>query len=204
MSKNTNEIPKIGDTIMCLHMDGESQVTPGTIGVVTGIGKDPFEDDGYLIQMKWDNGSTLALVSVADAWKHVKRKIDEQEDRTWDYITDNEDIFENFDWRWLEKYLYKLRDTGIVNMYGASPLLYSGKEYIDRYYGEGLEDDEKFQEFLEDAETSKNKIIQGVLKYMERHNKDIHDLSLINRYAQNFSHKMLGLYMVLSNVRNMS
>jgi co-chaperonin GroES (HSP10) len=71
MSKRKRELnPRVekGDKIMCLHMDGETSVPIGTKGIVTRVGKDPFEDDGELIEVKWENGSTLALVSVTDSW----------------------------------------------------------------------------------------------------------------------------------------
>ena len=87
-------------------------------------------------------------------------------------------------------------------MYAAYPLLYSGSEHIDRYYGEGREDDENFQAVLEDADESKNKIIQGVIKFMEKNNKDLDNLDQVNRYAQNFAQKILGLYIALSNMGN--
>ena len=148
---------QVGDIIMLLHMEGETSVTPGTVGVVKKITRDPFEgEDENIISVKWENGSILNLITSTDAWKKVsKPEIKEQRDpsdQTWRYMADNADIFEYFDWKWLEKFLYKLRDTGIVNMYGSSQLLYAGSEHIDRYYGEGKEDDEEFQEFLEQAD----------------------------------------------------
>ena len=195
----------VGDTIILLHMEGEVQVTPGTIGVVTNITRDPFEsEDEKIISVKWENGSSLNLLSSTDAWKKIEtKKINEQlgEDGAWNYMTSNPDIFEHFDWRWLEKFLYKMRDTGIVNMLGASPLLYAGRDHIDRYYGEGREDDENFQEFLDETDEAKNKIILGVLSYMEKNNKDIDNLDLVNRYAREFSQKILGLYITLSGMR---
>jgi len=185
-------------------MEGETSVPPGTLGTVKKIVRDPFEDDDFLIEMRWENGSSLALVTSTDAWKIVNQKLEEQRqgDPVWNTITSNEDIFENFDWRWLEKFLYKLRDTGIVNMLGASPLLYAGSEHIDRYYGEGREYDEKFQEFLKQSDISKDKIIQGVVNYMIKHNKDLDNMDLVNSYAKKFSKEILTIYIVLSGLRN--
>jgi hypothetical protein len=199
-----NTMPKEGDKLMCLHMEGETSVPPGTLGTVKKIVRDPFEDDDFLIEMRWENGSSLALVTSTDAWKIVNQKLEEQRqgDPVWNTITSNEDIFENFDWRWLEKFLYKLRDTGIVNMLGASPLLYAGSEHIDRYYGEGREYDEKFQEFLKQSDISKDKIIQGVVNYMIKHNKDLDNMDLVNSYAKKFSKEILTIYIVLSGLRN--
>lgn len=195
---------KIDDVIMLLHMEGETSVPPGTIGVVTKITRDPFEEEGSnIISVKWENGSVLNLITSTDAWKKVKNDtIKEQRDSTWEYMTKNADVFENFDWRWLEKFLYKLRDSGIINMFGAHPLLYSGKEHIDRYYGEGREDDEDFQALLDDADEAKDKIIQGVISYMEKNNKSLDNMDEVNRLARDFSKKILGLYIALSGIRH--
>ena len=197
---------KVDDVIMLLHMEKETGVPPGTIGVVTSITRDPWESgDSKLISVKWENGSNLNLVTAKDMWlKTQNDNIQEQrtDNQSWDYITKNADVFENFDWKWLEKFLYKLRDTGIVNMYGSSQLLYAGSEHIERYYGEGREDDEEFQEFLELADEAKNKIIQGVIKYMNANGKDLDDMSVVNRYARHFSEKILGLYIALSTLGN--
>jgi hypothetical protein len=197
---------KVDDVIMLLHMEKETGVPPGTIGVVTSITRDPWESgDSKLISVRWENGSNLNLVTAKDMWlKTQNDNIQEQrtDNQSWDYITKNADVFENFDWKWLEKFLYKLRDTGIVNMYGSSQLLYAGSEHIERYYGEGREDDEEFQEFLELADEAKNKIIQGVIKYMNANGKDLDDMSVVNRYARHFSEKILGLYIALSGLGN--
>lgn len=84
-------------------------------------------------------------------------------------------------------------------MFGAAPLLYAGREHIDRYYGEGHEDDENFQAVLDEADESKNKIIQGVIEYMRKNNKDLDNMNQVNSYARNFSQKIVGLYIAFSN-----
>lgn len=205
MKSKINPKLNAGDEIILIHMEGEVGVLPGTKGVVTKVTRDPFEsEDESIISVKWENGSNLNLISSTDVWKKIEtNKVNEQVngDGSWNYMTSNPDIFEHFDWRWLEKFLYKLRDTGIVNMFGAAPLLYSGKNHIERYYGEGKEDDEEFQEFLEEADIAKNKIIQGVLSYMKKNKKSWDDIELVNRYAKHFSQKILGLYIALSGIR---
>lgn len=190
----------VGDTVVCYHMDGETSVPPGTKGTVRSISRDPFESEGELIyNVDWENGSTLGLLSSQDAWKKIEQ-LEEQVDKNWKYITDNPDIYEHFDWKWFREYLKTIRDSGVINMFGASPLLYAGKEHIDRYYGEGREDDERFQAVLDDADESKNKIIQGVISYMTANDKDLDNMALVNRYADNFSKKLLGLYITLSGM----
>ena len=198
---------KIGDVILLLHMEGETSVPPGTIGVVTKISRDPFETVGEnLISVDWENGSRLSLVTSQDAWKKIEnKKLEEQRGdyANWNFITSNEDIFEHFDWKFLRKFLYKIRESGIINMFGAAPLLYAGKEHIDRYYGEGREEDESFQHVLDDADEAKNKIIQGVLSYMSNKDKDLDNIDMVNRFAQNFANKILGLYIAFSENRNL-
>ena len=193
---------KVGDKIMCFHMEGETAVPPGTFGVVTKISRDPFESpNDKLINVQWDNGSNLALISSTDAWKKVSEEpIQEAVDTDWNFITKNPDIYEHFDWRWFREFLTKIRDSGIINMFGASPLLYAGRDHIDRYYGEGREDEEEFQEVLEDADESKDKIIQGVISYMIKHEKDLSNMDSVNQYARHFSQKILGLYITLAGM----
>lgn len=203
MKGELNPKLKVGDLVICYHMDGETGVPPGTKGVVKKIGRDPFEEDGELIEVEWENGSKLALVSTVDAWKKLDTEsINEQMGGdSWHYITQNEDVFENFDWRWLEQFLYKVRASGIINMFGASPLLYAGKDHIERYYGEGREDDEEFQEVLDEADEAKDKIVQGVIKYMTKHDKDLDNIDQVNRFARHFSQRILGIYIVMSTGR---
>lgn len=197
--KKLNPNLEVGDVIICYYMEGESSVPPGTKGVVISKQQDPFESDSELIGVEWENGSTLNLLSGTDAWKKIDENINESDVRnSFDFMIKNEDLLDNFDWRFLKKYLYKLREIGIVNMYGAAPLLYAGKDHIDRYYGEGREDDEDFQEFLEMSEESKHKIIQGVVKFMKKHNIDLDNMNMVNRFAAHFSQKMIGLYISLS------
>ena len=199
MSKVKRELnPKVsvGDKVMCLNMDGESSVPPMTTGIVRNVVRDPFEVDGELITVNWDNGSTLALVSITDSWIKVpnEQKIEEQTGSPeFNYFSENPEIFENFDWRFLREFLTKLRDASPVNMLQSQPFLYSGKEWIDRYYGEDQEDNEDFQEVLEMADEAKNKMIQGVLKYMESNDIEI-ELDKVNRLIGQFSSKILNLY----------
>ena len=200
MKGTLNPPLKIGDKIICYHMEGELGVPPGTSGQVTGVARDPFEfdSDEQIINVDWDNGNKLSLISSTDAWKKVpSEKIDEQRNPSWEFLTQNSDLLNNFDWRWFRKYLTTIRDSGIVNMFGAAPLLYAGKSHIERYYGENMEDDENFQKVLDNAEESKNKIIDGVIKYMESNQKDVDDMDLVNMYAKTFSKKLLQLYINL-------
>lgn len=88
MAKEINPNVKPGDRIICAYMKDEYSPVPiGTGGTVKRVGHDPFEKDGKIIEVEWDNGSSLALVSVEDIWmresdislkKPMKESIQEQ------------------------------------------------------------------------------------------------------------------------------
>ena len=196
MAKVYNPKVNFGDRIMVLHMDGESSVPMGTNGTVKKIVKDPF-DDGEIIEVSWDNGSNLSLVSSVDSWTFAKKpKITESSsgDAQFDSYGRNMDIVKLFDWRYLKNYLLKIRESGIVNMLGASPLLYAGREHIDRYYGENPPNQEAFDEVLDMADTAKNKMIQGTVKWLQSQNKEV-SVENANRYISKLASKILDLYM---------
>jgi hypothetical protein len=199
MSKSKKELnPKLvkGDRIMCLHMDGETSVPPMTTGTVRSVVRDPFEDNSEIINVNWDNDSTLGLISITDSWvKIAQETLEEQAGSTseYDFFNKNPEIFNNFDWRFLREFLNKLREAGPVNMFQSQPFLYSGKEWIDRYYGENQEDNEDFQEVLEMANDAKNKMIQGVLKYMKSEGFEI-EIDKVNHLIKKFSSSILKFY----------
>jgi len=201
MKGQLNPPVKPGDKIVCYHMDGETGVPAGTFGVVKTVSRDPFETetDGQIIGVNWENGSKLSLLTTTDAWKKVVEEIQEQTGSPeYDFFSRNPEIFENFDYRFFKKYLLKLRESGVINMFQASPFLYSGREWIDRYHGENQEDNEAFQEVLEMAENAKNKMIQGLLKYMESKNMDVDDMSRVNNLINRFAMKINQFYMTFA------
>jgi hypothetical protein len=157
-------------------------------------------EDTIMISVKWDNGSSLSLLSDVDAWKKVKENVSEGAKES--FFEKNEDLFDFFDRKWFNQFLMKMRDTGIVNMLTAAPLIYSGKEHLDRYYGEGKEDDEDFQELLEMADTARDKMIQGIMEYIEAKNLEIdEDMRLVNSLARKFSVALVGNYILFNNFR---
>jgi hypothetical protein len=201
MKGQLNPPVKPGDKIVCYHMDGETGVPAGTFGVVKTVSRDPFETetDGQIIGVNWENGSKLSLLKNTDAWKKVVEEIQEQTGSPeYDFFSKNPEIFENFEYKFFKKYLLKLRESGVINMFQASPFLYSGREWIDRYHGENQEDNEAFQEVLEMAENAKNKMIQGLLKYMESKNMDVDDMSRVNNLINRFAMKINQFYMTFA------
>jgi hypothetical protein len=205
MKGQLNPPVKPGDKIVCYHMDGETGVPAGTFGVVKTVSRDPFEtdNDGQIIGVDWENGSKLSLLTTTDAWKKVVEEIQEATGSPeYDFFSKNPEVFENFDYKFLKKFLQKVRDSGVINMFQAAPFLYSGKEWIDRYHGEKQEDNEAFQEVLEMADNAKNKMIQGLLKYMESKNMDVDDMSRVNNLINRFSMKINQLYITFPLLNN--
>jgi len=203
LKRELNPQVTTGDKIMCLHMDGETGVPPMTTGTVRSVVKDPFETDGEIINVNWDNGSTLGLITVTDSWVKVPdEQIKEAKSDTlsseYNFFADNPEIFENFDWRFFREFLYKLRESSVVNMFQARPFLYSGREWIDRYHGEDQEDNEAFQEVLEMADESKDKLVQGLMKYMKSKNLNMDDMSKVNHLAERLAGKIVQLYMTFA------
>lgn len=187
---------EVGDKIMILHMEGESGIRLGTPGIVMSITNDPFEDDNKLVQIKWENGSTLSLMTKYDKWKKVgTKKINEGSPEK--FYKENKELFENFDHKFFREYLLKIRESGIINMFGASPLLYSGAEHIDRYYGENPPNEDAFQDVLDMANESKDKMIQGTVKYLKSKNKEI-ELEQVQRLVQKFATKIVVFYIEFS------
>lgn len=200
MSEGLNPDLQEGDEVVCYHMDGELNIPPGTKGTVVKVQKDPIIPDAMMYKVQWENGQTLPLLSDADTWKKVKKEIKEEKngDPLLNLFKQNRDVFKNFDLEFFRDYFLKLRDSGIVNMFGAYPLVYAGRDHIERYYGEGREDDEAFQELLEVADLSRDKLVQGILKYLETKNEDLSleeiDMDEINRLAKVFAKDLFQIY----------
>jgi hypothetical protein len=198
MKGQLNPPLKVGDNIMCFHMEHETTVPPGTKGVVTKVQRDPFEpnDDDVIISVNWENGSKLSLVSATDAWKKISdERIEEQTgSNEYDFYNKNSEIFDNFDWRFFREYLNKVRETGIVNVYTAAPLLYSGKKHIDRYYGENPSNPDEFEELLDMADDARDKMAQGVISWMESKGQEI-ELDNVNRNLKRLAQTILKLWM---------
>ena len=69
-----NEKLKIGDRIMILNMSGEMDIPIGTRGTVYKILQDPFDKDSQIIEVRWDNGASLNLLSNIDDYKILGKK----------------------------------------------------------------------------------------------------------------------------------
>jgi hypothetical protein len=99
--------------------------------------------------------------------------------------------------KFLHEYLKKVRESGIVNMFGASPYLYLGKDRIEHEFKyQEVVNEEEFEEVLEMANLAQSEMIRGVMNVLDHEGKE-HDLKLINRYIQRYATKVLENYMNL-------
>lgn len=189
--------PKLneGDRVLLLHMEGE-MVSPGTKGVVKSISRDPFEKDEVIYNVKWDDGGSLSLLSATDAWKKIEEPIKESfEQAKW--FMDNKIIVECFDTRFLGEFLEKVRQSGITNMFGASPYLYMGREKIEHEFKyKNIHNEDIFEEVLDMADEAQHKMINGVIKVIEKEGKDV-SIELVNRYIQRYSSLLLNYWIRL-------
>ena len=182
----------VGDRLVVLYMYDEIGVPIGTRGTAIKVSRDPFEPDGYIIQMKWDNGSALSLLSSKDIYKKVEDEETINESKQGKFVIDNEDLFDDFDFKMIRRFLEDLRDSGVVNMFTAAPFLYMGKETMERYYGENPADPDAFERALSKAEEVKNELISGTMKKID----DISDTRKFERKVKNNATRFLNLYMV--------
>ena len=140
-------------------MEDEFDVNPREKGTVVSVSRDPFEtDECYIISVKWDGGSTLSLLSCRDVYRLIESKVNEQTDsgrseQQIDFIINNRDVVLNFNRQKIFEYLDVLRKSGVINMFGAAPFLFSGRDWIDRYYGENEEVDGRVLDEVDQSES---------------------------------------------------
>ena len=190
--KKINPDLKVGDRIYLVHMeDPYPSVSPGDFGTVKKI-VDVLGVRGY--EIDWDNGSKLSLWSDVDIWgnaESVEKKLREGDET---YFFDNEKIARNYDLVFFMKYLKALKETGLVNMFGAAPYLYVGKKRLEKE----LDFKEKeitgpFMELLSLADEAQSKMVNGAIKRLEKDKKPV-DTENINRIIKRDSVDILGWY----------
>lgn len=202
----------VDDRIVLIAMPGEDAVTYGDRGTVIRV-----NNASSFIQyfINWDNGSTLALIedlgdklNTVDRWmyeddfdKIIKRKKITESDRQEEQkkIIDNRMVFTKFDHKFLFSFLEKLRESGIINMFGAAPYLYMGGDriYSENHYNEN-KDEEAFDELVEMADEAKDKMIQGAVKVLQKEGKEI-EINAVSRVIKRYASKVLDMWMTTYN-----
>lgn len=187
---------KQGDRVVILQMNDEYGIPSGTAGTVSRV-QEIFGEEQYYVD--WDNGSKLSIIPSVDAWTKeedfLKRRKKNIKESNLDKMVQHKEIFKNFDVKFLVDFMKKLRESGIINMYGSSPYLYMGKDriYHQNYNNPIAEDNEAYNELLEMADEAQSKMISGVIKILEKEGKEV-EISNINRYLKKYSEKIWDTY----------
>jgi len=188
-----------GDKVICLKMQDDYGVPGGIPGTVKSV-SNVFGENQY--NVNWKNGSTLALIEGVDQWLKVVEESDEniQEVRVLtkrEFLEESKNIPTEFvkysrmyDMRTIKRFLDLLRESGVTNMYQASPYLYMGKDRIaHQHYYDDMDESrqEKFDELLEIAEDTRRVMINGAMKhYLSKSNDDNED----DRYLRNVENQI--------------
>ena len=180
----------VGDRVVIMDMSGESGIKPGMGGDVRRITK-VFGTTQY--EIKWDDGSSLQILSDVDKWmkeedwerlKNRRKKVDESIDP--DFARKNKNLVQDFEMAKMHKFYNALRISSVVNMWGAAPYFWMGKDRIahQHFYDEMSDDKaEAFEKVLDSADEIKDIIIRGTLKTLEREGKEV-TLDAVKRVAE--------------------
>jgi hypothetical protein len=180
----------VGDRVVIMDMSGESGIKPGMGGDVRRITK-VFGTTQY--EIKWDDGSSLQILSDVDKWmkeedwerlKNRRKKIDESIDP--DFARKNKNLVQDFEMAKMHKFYNALRISSVVNMWGAAPYFWMGKDRIaHQHFYEEMQDDraEEFEKVLDSADEIKNILISGTIKTLEREGKEV-TLDSVKRIAE--------------------
>ena len=182
----------IGDRVVIMDMSDESGITPGMGGTVNRMVK-VFGTIQY--EVKWDNGSSLQILSDVDKWmkeedwqrlKNRRKKVDESMDP--DFARKNKNLVQDFQMAKMHKFYEDLRKSSVVNMItgGATSYFWMGKDRIaHQHFYDEMNDDraEAFEKVLDSADEIKNILISGALKTLEREEKEV-TLDSVKRMAE--------------------
>jgi len=191
----------VGDRVILLHMEDKHPVTMGTKGTVTSKSF-VFGDTQYGVD--WDDGSKLSLITGVDKWdleenflNRKRKKINEDEVERFKAFIKNKDIFKHFNMRFLKSYLMELRDSGVVNMFGAAPYLYMGRDRIEHQFKyTPIHNEDAFENVLEMANQAQAEMINGAMKALESKGMDA-ELDNINRYISRYATQVVENYILL-------
>ena len=124
--------------------------------------------------------------------------------KKFNFLKDNRNFLKNFDNITIQNFLKDLKDSGVTNMLNAGPYLYSGEKWILNRHGspydnESMEENEieAYERVLANAETIKNKIIDGVYKNIHGQGLDL-DISGFNIEIRKQINRLLNFYMLFA------
>jgi hypothetical protein len=203
MKKNVNPKLEVEDKIVLIYMDdNHSPVPVGTKGTVKSVGIDPFETDGYIYEVKWDNGSKLSLVSTTDIWMKEEdiNLIKIQESNHMDDLITLGDLLKYVDAKLIFKFLLKIRESGVVNMFQSTDFIWSGPKFLKKFIEleeyKGFKIDKKLkQELIDMSKKTQSELVSGAINILNDKNIEF-DEARINRQIKDLARKSLQLYIL--------
>ena len=92
----------------------------------------------------------------------------------------------------IKKYLDKIKESGVTNMFGASPYLYIGEDILRKeHYNE---DSDEFEEAASMADDAKHIMIRGAMSMLEKEGKEVTPDS-VSRMVKRMAPKVLNFWM---------
>jgi hypothetical protein len=201
--KNIKPELTVNDRIVLIHMDDPySRVPIGTKGTVTRVGNDPFEDDSKLYEVKWDNGSNLALVGISDIWikEEDLKPSTIREANQMDDLIKLRDLLKNVDTKLIINFLLKIRESGIVNMFQSTDFIWSGPKFLSKFIEleelKGFKIDKKLKrELIEMSGKTQSSLIAGAIKILINQGIEPNE-SNVNRQIKDLAKKSLLFYIL--------
>jgi hypothetical protein len=196
MKLKLNPQLKPGDRIVLIDMTDEPTLSFGDKGTFTGVHK----GGGFnQYKVKWDKGGSLYMLDD-DKWmkeedfnEMIERKKNRniQESQISD-LSDDSFLLKHFNMLFLKRYLNKLRESSVVNMFAAAPYLYIGKERLAHEH-KYSDTNEAFDELLDMADQAQREMVSGVISILEEEDKELSSEN-INSKLKRYSPKIIKFY----------
>lgn len=196
MKSKLNPQLKPGDRIVLIDMTDEPTLSFGDKGTFTGVHK----GGGFnQYKVKWDKGGSLYMLDD-DKWmkeedfnEMIERKKNRniQESQISD-LSDDSFLLKHFNMLFLKRYLNKLRESSVVNMFAAAPYLYMGKERLAHEH-KYSDTNESFDELLDMADQAQREMVSGVISILEEEDKELSSEN-INSKLKRYSPKIIKFY----------
>lgn len=196
MKPKLNPKLKEGDRIVLINMTDEPTLSFGDKGTFMGV----HRGGGFnQYKVKWDKGGSLYMLDD-DKWmkeedfnEMIERKKNRniQESQISD-LSDDSFLLKHFNMLFLKRYLNKLRESSVVNMFAAAPYLYMGKERLAHEHKYN-DTNEEFDEVLDMADQAQREMVNGVISLLEDEGKEV-SVENINSKLKRYSPKIIKFY----------
>jgi len=196
MKSKLNTQLKPGDRIVLIYMTEEPTLSFGDKGTFTGV----HNGGGFnQYEVKWEKGGSLYMLDE-DKWMkeedfnemmEKKKNRNIQESQISD-LSDDSFLLKHFNMLFLKRYLNKLRESSVVNMFAAAPYLYMGKERLAHEH-KYSDTNEAFDEVLDMADQAQREMVSGVISILEEEDKELSSEN-INSKLKRYSPKIIKFY----------